>query len=149
MRRFSRTYLLSLTAALAFILVAQAFIGHPGPTPYPLSYPAYYGNRINIPADNPLTVEGVKLGRRLFYEKRLSANTTTACANQQHDNFAGVQTGADIARLNWGGWNLHLGTTAGYLGSKSSDNFGFNNNVQSSMSWTGGGPGLSGGSLPY
>src|ERR1700761_5435840 len=64
----------------SFVLIALAFIGPPGPTPYPLSYPAYYGNRINIPADNPLTVEGVKLGRRLFYEKRLSANTTTACA---------------------------------------------------------------------
>jgi opacity protein-like surface antigen len=57
-------------------------------------------------------------------------NTTTACNNTVHDNFAGVQVGADIARLNWSGWNVHLGTTAGYLGSKSTDNNGFNNNVQ-------------------
>ena len=42
--------------------------------------------------------------------------STTVCANAQHDNFAGVQVGADIARLNWNGWNVHLGTTAGYLG---------------------------------
>jgi cytochrome c peroxidase len=48
-------------------------------TPYPLSYPAYFGNRINTTADNPLTVEGVALGRRLFYERRLSANNTISC----------------------------------------------------------------------
>jgi opacity protein-like surface antigen len=57
-------------------------------------------------------------------------NTTTACNTTVRENFAGVQTGADIARLNWSGWNVHLGTTAGYLGSKSTDNNGFNNNVQ-------------------
>jgi opacity protein-like surface antigen len=56
--------------------------------------------------------------------------STTACNNSQRDNFAGVQAGADIARLNWGGWNVHLGTTAGYLSSKSNDNFGFNNRIE-------------------
>jgi opacity protein-like surface antigen len=55
---------------------------------------------------------------------------TTACANAQHQNFAAVQTGADIARLNWSGWNVHLGTTAGYLGSKETDNNGFSNTFQ-------------------
>jgi outer membrane autotransporter protein len=54
----------------------------------------------------------------------------TSCANAQHESFAGVQVGADIARLNWSGWNVHLGTTAGYLGSKENDNNGFNNTVQ-------------------
>jgi opacity protein-like surface antigen len=57
-----------------------------------------------------------------------TANTT--CANSQHENFAGVQVGADIARLNWNGWNVHLGTTAGYLGSKETDNNGFSNKIQ-------------------
>jgi opacity protein-like surface antigen len=57
-------------------------------------------------------------------------NTTTNCNNTQHQNFAGVQVGADIARLNWNGWNVHLGTTAGYLGSKSTDNNGFSNTFE-------------------
>ena len=62
---------------------------------------------------------------------RAVVNTaTTACANAQHENFAGVQVGADIARLNWSGWNVHLGTTAGYLGSKETDNNGFSNTFQ-------------------
>lgn len=33
-----------------------------------------------LPADNPLTEEGVRLGRHLFYEKRLSGDNSLACA---------------------------------------------------------------------
>lgn len=32
-----------------------------------------------VPADNPMTEEKVKLGRRLFYDKRLSLNQTQSC----------------------------------------------------------------------
>lgn len=41
----------------------------------------------NIAADNPLTVQGVKLGRMLFYEKKLSKDGTQNCAGchrQEH-----------------------------------------------------------------
>jgi cytochrome c peroxidase len=34
-----------------------------------------------IPEDNPVTVEKVELGRRLFYDKRLSFNDTVSCAS--------------------------------------------------------------------
>ncbi len=40
----------------------------------------------NIPEDNELTIEGVKLGRMLFYDKQLSGNGSMSCAschNQQ------------------------------------------------------------------
>jgi opacity protein-like surface antigen len=40
---------------------------------------------------------------------------STSCNSQFRQTFAGFQLGQDIARLNAGGWNLHLGTTAGYL----------------------------------
>ena len=60
----------------------------------------------------------------------LVSNATTTCNNAQHESFAGVQLGADIARLNWSGWNVHLGTTAGYLGAKSTDNNGFSDTFQ-------------------
>jgi opacity protein-like surface antigen len=56
--------------------------------------------------------------------------STTACATSQKYDFAGAQVGADIARLNWNGWNVHLGTTAGYLSSKSNDTFGFSNRIE-------------------
>ena len=55
---------------------------------------------------------------------------TTNCATSQSETFAGVQVGADIARLNWSGWNVHLGTTAGYLGAKTTDDAGFDNKFE-------------------
>ena len=58
------------------------------PTPYPLLYPAYFGNRINTREDNPLTKEGVSLGRRLFYEKKLSANNTISCGTCHQQQYA-------------------------------------------------------------
>jgi len=45
------------------------------PTPYPLRIPKYFPNVLNIPEDNPLTVEGVRLGRYLFYDTRLCGYT--------------------------------------------------------------------------
>lgn len=41
-----------------------------------------------IASDNPLTREGVKLGRMLFYEKLLSRNNTQACANCHNQQTA-------------------------------------------------------------
>ncbi len=35
---------------------------------------------IPVPADNPLTVEKIALGRKLFYDRRLSLNDTFSCA---------------------------------------------------------------------
>ena len=50
--------------------------GYPSkPTPYTLTIPKYFPTRLNIPADNPLTVEGIALGRYLFYDGRLSGRT--------------------------------------------------------------------------
>lgn len=37
--------------------------------------------RPDVPADNPMSAEKVELGRRLFYDRRLSVNGTTACAS--------------------------------------------------------------------
>ncbi|MGI4832796.1 MAG: cytochrome-c peroxidase [Janthinobacterium lividum] len=52
----------------------------PAPTPYALAVPAGFPAPI-IPADNPLTNEGVALGRRLFYETALSSTGTMACGS--------------------------------------------------------------------
>ncbi len=37
--------------------------------------------QVKLPADNPLTEEGVALGRLLFHDKRLSGNGTQSCAS--------------------------------------------------------------------
>jgi outer membrane autotransporter protein len=46
------------------------------------------------------------------------------CGGSVKENFAGMQVGQDISRLNWGGWNVHVGTTAGYLSSQTDDGIG-------------------------
>src|SRR5215510_14067693 len=43
------------------------------------SAPFVFG-RFQVPADNPLTKEAVELGRRLFYDPRLSANGAVSCS---------------------------------------------------------------------
>lgn len=49
------------------------------PQPYTLKIPSNFP-QMEIPADNPLTVEGIDLGRRLFYDPILSRDSTLACA---------------------------------------------------------------------
>lgn len=55
-------------------------------TPYPLEIPSHFPE-MPIPEDNPMSVEGVELGRRLFYDTRLSLDNSISCAschNQEH-----------------------------------------------------------------
>lgn len=57
------------------------------PTAYVLKVPAYMGE-YKIPTDNPLTIEGVKLGRELFYDPILSKDFTVSCASCHQQKFA-------------------------------------------------------------
>lgn len=41
-----------------------------------------------VPMDNPMSIPKVELGRRLFYDKRLSANQTQACASCHKQELA-------------------------------------------------------------
>lgn len=62
-------------------------------TPYNFSIPMFFPNQTNIPPDNPLTVEGVELGRKLFYDPRLSGReipgpiSNCASCHHQENNF--------------------------------------------------------------
>ncbi len=56
--------------------------------PYELKYPVNFGSRFIIPEDNPMTKEGVALGRMLFYEERLSANNKVSCATCHRQQLA-------------------------------------------------------------
>ncbi len=44
-------------------------------TPYEIEIPYGFPTRLNIPDDNPMTVEGIELGRYLFYDGRMSGRT--------------------------------------------------------------------------
>lgn len=54
------------------------------PTPYYLSYSSLFLDRLPpmpIPGNNPMTEEGVSLGRKLFYDKILSGDGQVSCAS--------------------------------------------------------------------
>lgn len=50
------------------------------PTPYELVIPQGFPDMV-IPADNPMSVEGVFLGRQLFYDSILSGDNTQSCGS--------------------------------------------------------------------
>ncbi len=50
-------------------------VGHVLEVKAPLGLPP-----VTAPADNPLTVESVELGRRLFYDRRMSSDSSVSCA---------------------------------------------------------------------
>lgn len=87
-----------------------------GTTPYKLVVPTGMPS-MAIPADNPLTVEGIALGRKLFYDPILSANNSQSCASCHKqssafvdsnfqfsigiDNIAGTRNAMPIFNLGW------------------------------------------------
>ena len=78
--------------------------------------------------------------RRAFQQRRGGGPIT--CNTAVHTTFVGVQFGHDVARLNWNGWHVHFGTTAGYLESRGNTIGGnslggsFTNTVQSPFAGT-------------
>ena len=62
------------------------------PTPYELAKPQGFPDMV-IPDDNPMTEEGVKLGRMLFYDPILSADDTQSCASCHNQAFAFTDNG--------------------------------------------------------
>ena len=42
------------------------------PTPYTIAIPLYFPNNLNIPHNNPMTTEGVALGKKLFFDTRIT-----------------------------------------------------------------------------
>jgi len=67
------------------------------PTPYIIDIPFGFPTDLNIPDDNPMSVEGIKLGKYLFYDGRLSGRThpdslmsCATCHRQERSFEAGV-----------------------------------------------------------
>ena len=62
---------------------ADMISGTYDPKPYDLVVPDWFPP-IQIPEDNPLTEDGVALGRMLFYDPILSSDSTMSCASCHH-----------------------------------------------------------------
>ena len=77
-----------VVVALLVVALGSGCTSRGKTTPYPWALPATLPLPL-VPADNPMTVEKVTLGRYLFYEKRLSGNQSYACSSchQQRNAF--------------------------------------------------------------
>ena len=97
-----------------FISCRKDKIGYT-PTPYELEIPSHFPSMI-IPENNPMTKEGVSLGRMLFYEERLSGDNSMSCAtchapensftDPNHfstgiDGIAGTRNSMALINLGW------------------------------------------------
>ena len=72
------------------------------PTAYVLDVPGNFPALPAQPADNPLTVQGVALGRRLFYDKALSVDNSIACASCHRQELAFTDGRAHALGVNGG-----------------------------------------------
>ena len=85
------------------------------PTAYYLQIPQGFPE-MTIPEDNPLTIEGVALGRKLYYDKKLDKNGARACANCHVQNKS-FTSGPDVLphlNLGWSNnflWNSKISGT--------------------------------------
>lgn len=71
--------LLLAAASIGYLLTRDAAYAWQLPESYPLPL---------VPADNPMSAEKVELGRRLFYDSRLSINGTTSCGTCHQQSVA-------------------------------------------------------------
>lgn len=84
----NKKLILILTVLTAVVLInsCKKEPGDPPDEPYMLDYGTF--PEPQIAGDNPLTREGVKLGRMLFYENMLSRTNTQSCASCHMQQFA-------------------------------------------------------------
>lgn len=101
------------TANTAFLTQTTAFIGAPG-NPRPNQ------------EGGGVWVRGI--GGEIDTKAAVSSNFTYGgapgtvnCNASTSLTFSGTQVGTDMASLNWNGWNVHMGSMAGYLSAKARD----------------------------
>ncbi len=103
------------SANTAFLTQSSAFIGSPA-NPQPDQQGGGVWAR---GVGGHLSVGTTATAGNISFGGPVSGNI--ACNTRTLEDFAGVQVGTDFARLNVNGWNLHAGSTIGYLGSKTQD----------------------------
>ncbi len=83
------TILLAIAACSKGVIESMFFPGFKNPGHFP---PPVYNM-----AENPVTKAGFELGRKLFYEPRLSRNNTISCGNCHIQTSAFTQHGHDVS----------------------------------------------------
>jgi len=68
------------------------------PSPYVLDLPPHLAPfSYTIPEDNPITVEGVALGKKLFFERKLSINNQLSCGSCHQPQGAFADPGMKVS----------------------------------------------------
>ena len=104
------------TANTAFLTQSTAFVSAP-PNPAPNQEGGGVWARAiggEMTTKNTTTTSNVQAGG-------VPQPGTITCNNENKLSFAGAQVGTDMANLNVSGWNLHAGSTVGYIGARSRD----------------------------
>jgi len=121
-----------LVFPLLFVACDKGEDETPAATPYTLVIPEGLPP-MNIPSNNPLTVEGVALGKRLFYDPILSGDNTQSCAschlqeygftdpNQFSTGITGEQSPRNAMPLINLGWQTKFIRDGGANGMESQD----------------------------
>ncbi len=65
----------------------RAITGPNVATPYALEVPSYLPNPVEVPG-NPLSVEGIELGRRLFYDPVMGRDSSISCSSCHRQELA-------------------------------------------------------------
>jgi len=90
------------------LFVAVVFVGEsckkpplpcdaPSPTAYVFTKPARFPD-MTIPADNPLTDEGIDLGHYLFFDSTLSFNQSISCGSCHRPEFGFADSGKAVSQ---------------------------------------------------
>ena len=66
-----------------------------------------------------MTLSGTATAGNIIFGAPVAGAIT--CNTRTVQDFAGVQVGTDLARLNVDGWNLHAGSTVGYMSARTQD----------------------------
>lgn len=90
MHRFTTIFLIFVSASL---IISSCKDDEPDSTntsnpSYEFDIPTLFSDNYSIPEDNPTTTLGVALGRQLFYEKLLSADSSMSCGTCHLQEFA-------------------------------------------------------------
>ena len=86
-------------------------------TPYPVEIPIGFPDMI-IPEDNPMTLEGVALGRMLYYDDILDKDSLRACADCHHQSEGfQIDNGHDqvLSHVNFA-WSTNYMWNGGFQG---------------------------------
>lgn len=75
-------------------------------TPYTINYPNYFP-ALSIPSNNPLTVEGITLGRKLYYDTILSNNGKSCSSCHNSIESFSTYSSNSLAHINLA-WNSHF-----------------------------------------